>query len=142
MKCIYCGSETQVINSRLQKKANQTWRRRKCLKCGSIYSSIEGVNWGQAIRFSNKGRLEPFSRDQLLLSLYEACRHRRTAQRDATALTDTVLSKLRPHITTASLEREQVIDTAVKALKHFDRAAATTYLAYHPRLEARGTQSL
>ncbi len=132
MVCIYCGKDTQVINSRLQKKPNQVWRRRKCLHCGNIYSSIESVNWGQAIRFSHKGRLEPFSRDQLFLSLYEACRHRKSAQSDATALTSTVLSKLRPHIKVASIEREQVINTAVKALKHFDKAAATTYSAYHP----------
>jgi transcriptional repressor NrdR len=132
MVCIYCGAGTAVTNSRLQKKTNQVWRRRKCLKCGNVYSSIEGVNWGQAVRYSHEGRLEPFSRDRLFLSLYEACRHRKSAQSDATALTDTVLGKLRPRIQAASLDRGQVIDTAMKVLKQFDKAAATAYRAYHP----------
>ena len=108
------------------------WRRRKCLKCGNVYSSIDAINWGQAIRYNHKGRLEPFSRDKLFLILYEACRHRKTAQSDATALTDTVLSKLWSRVASASLTREQIVSTAADVLKHFDRAAASAYLAYHP----------
>ncbi len=132
MVCIYCRNDTQVINSRLQKRANQVWRRRKCLNCGNIYSSIEAVNWGQAVRYKHKDRLEPFSRDLLFISLYEACRHRKTAQTDATALTDTVLSRLWPGIADAAVTRQQIISATADVLKRFDRAAATTYRAYHP----------
>ncbi len=121
-----------MINSRLQKKANQVWRRRRCLSCGNIFSSLEEVNWGQAARFNHKGHLESFSRDKLFISLYEACRHRKTAISDAVGLTDTVLAKLWPRITAASLTREQVIGAATEVLKRFDKAAATAYQAYHP----------
>jgi transcriptional repressor NrdR len=132
MVCIYCRHETQVINSRLQKRANQVWRRRKCLQCHTIFSSLEAVNWDQAVRFKRQGRLEPFSRDQLFLSLYEACRHRKTARNDATALTDTVLNRLWPRLESASLTREQVISVTSEVLKRFDRAAQVQYLAFHP----------
>jgi len=133
MLCVYCGQDTQVVNSRLQKKTNQVWRRRQCTHCGNVFSSLEVVDWNQAIRFKHKSHLEPFSRDKLFLSLYEACRHRKTAISDATGLTDTILSKLWPRIEAASLTRDQVIATATEVLKRFDRAAATAYKAYHPQ---------
>ena len=132
MVCIYCGHDTQVLNSRLRKKANQIWRRRKCIVCQNVFSSLEEVDWGQAVRMERRGHLEPFSRDQLFLSLYEACRHRKTARNDATGLTETVLSRLWPHIDQASLTRERVISTTIEVLKRFDRAAASSYKAYHP----------
>ena len=132
MVCVYCGKDTQVVNSRLQKKANQVWRRRRCLHCHNVFSSVERADWGQAVRFNHKGRLEPFSRDRLFLSLYKACRHRKTAISDATALTETVLGKLRSHAAPATLTRHQVVDAASEVLKRFDRAAATAYQAYHP----------
>ncbi len=132
MVCVYCGHDTQVVNSRSQKRTNQVWRRRKCSNCGNVFSSLEEVNWGQAVRFKHKGHLEPFSRDKLFISLYEACRHRKTAISDATGLTDTVLSKLWPRIETAALTRTQVIAATSEVLKRFDRAAATAYRAYHP----------
>lgn len=131
MVCVYCENETQVVNSRLQKRANQVWRRRQCLKCQNVFSSLEAIDWGKAIRFKRKGRLEPFLRDQLYISVYEACRHRKTASADATGLTGTILSRVWPRIENATLERDLLVRAATEVLKRFDRSAATTYLAYH-----------
>ncbi len=132
MVCIYCGEDTQVINSRLQSRANQVWRRRKCYACNNIFSSIEGVNWVQAIRFKHKSHLEPFSRDKLFVSIFEACKHRKTAVSDATGLCSSVLSKLWPQNDAAILERNQVIRATSAVIKRFDKAAGVQYLAYHP----------
>ncbi len=132
MVCIYCGHDTKVINSRLQARSNQIWRRRQCESCKNIFSSLEGVSWEQAVRFKRKGHLEPFSRDKLFLSVYEACRHRKTAITDSSGLTTTILSKLRPQIEAAALERDQVVRVTSGVLKRFNRAAQVQYLAYHP----------
>jgi transcriptional regulator NrdR family protein len=79
-----------------------------------------------------KTAVEAFSKETLLLSVYEACRHRKTATKDATALTSTILGKLLPQIHQATLTREQIIGATSKVLKNFDKAAHTAYLAYHP----------
>ncbi len=133
MVCIYCGGETQVINSRHQKKSNQVWRRRRCLACQGVFTSYEAADLSSSLVFRrNKTHLEPFQRDRLFLSVYEACRHRKTAETDARALTDTILTKLRGKTQDASIDRTTLVSVSSEVLKHFDRAAATAYLAFHP----------
>ncbi len=133
MVCIYCGKDTEVTNSRLQKKSNQIWRRRKCLTCGSVFTTEETVATGGTLLFRNaKGGIEPFQRDKLFLSVLDSLRHRKTAVSDATALTATIWSRLLPLVQEAGLERDQTVIIAHDVLKKFDKAAASAYQAYHP----------
>lgn len=132
MVCIYCGSPTKVTNSRLQKKVNQTWRRRLCTSCKAVFTTLEAVDTNQALRVRRKKRFEPFSRDTLLLSVYDSLKHRKTATGDATALTGTILGRLYPLISQATLERDDIVTIAVETLQRFDPVAATHYRAFHP----------
>jgi hypothetical protein len=79
-----------------------------------------------------KGTDKPFVRETLLQSLYDSLKHRSAALTDALALTDTVISKLLPHVNQASLNRRDVVHTAHGVLQRFDRAAAVQYKAFHP----------
>jgi transcriptional regulator NrdR family protein len=131
MVCIYCQSPTQVVNSRHQKRQNQVWRRRKCLNCHAVFSTLEAVDTEQAVHvLTNKGSAA-FSRDKLLISIYESLKHRKTALTDATALTNTIWGKLQLLIDNATLLREQVIEVTATTLEHFDEAAAVHYRAFH-----------
>lgn len=76
--------------------------------------------------------LQPFSRDMLFISVYEACRHRKTATADARALSDTIINQLVHSKRTATLQRHQVIQVITEVLHRFDTAAAVQYAAYHP----------
>jgi len=141
MVCIYCQADTKVVNSRLQRRANQVWRRRQCLDCKSVFSSIEAVDLSLALSFRTsqnssvkhpvKTAIEPFQRDVLFTSILESCKHRKTAISDATALTSTILSRLRPHMKGAVIDRDQLVTTAQQILKRFDKAASVHYSAYH-----------
>ena len=132
MVCIYCGSNTHVTNSRHQKRANQVWRRRKCLTCGAIFSTTEGADTSQALSVQKKDGLEPFSRDMLLLSVYDSLRHRKSALEDATALTGTIISTLTPLADNAVLDRDVITTVTTTVLQRFDKPAATSYRAFHP----------
>lgn len=132
MVCIYCGSDTQVTNSRHQKRANQVWRRRKCLNCGALFSTTEGADTSQALSVQKKNGLEPFSRDMLLLSVYDSLRHRKTALQDATALTSTIISALTPLADNAVIERDVIVTITTTVLGRFDKPAAISYSAFHP----------
>lgn len=132
MVCIYCGGDTQVTNSRPQKRLNHIWRRRKCLNCEAIFSTSEAPDLAASWRILKSTGLEPFSRDNLFLSLYDSLRHRKTAQSDATALTDTIVSNVTHHISNGQLERNQLTSEATEVLKRFDNVAATHYAAFHP----------
>jgi len=75
----------------------------------------------------------PFERDQLFLSIYEACRHRPKAIADATALTDTIIHKLlQSGLTDAVVERSRLRSIAHETLGTFDQVAQIHYGAFHP----------
>lgn len=131
MVCIYCSSRTQVTNSRHQKQLNRVWRRRQCLSCHAVFTTLEGVDTIQAFRVSKQKRMEPFSRDKLLLSIHDSLRHRKTAATDATALTNTILSRLQNQLSDAVVAPEQIIQATLETLSNFDSAAASHYRAFH-----------
>lgn len=133
MVCIYCGSATQVTNSRLQKRNNQVWRRRQCVQCGSNFTTHEVADLGStvAVQYSSR-KLAPFSRDILFVSILESCKHRPKAIEDANALTQTIIAQLLPYAQEGVLERDMIATVSGAVLERFDKAAATMYAAYHP----------
>ena len=133
MLCIYCGSDTKVINSRPQKRANRIWRRRTCMTCGTTFTSIETIDLAGSIRVRDAAKaLEPFQRDKLFMSVYDSLKHRKAALTDATGLTDTVISKLLPYMKDAVLYKAAITRETIDTLKRFDKIAATHYEAFHP----------
>lgn len=134
MVCIYCRSKTEVTNSRLQKKTNAIWRRRRCTVCQAIFTSTEHIAYESSLAIGyGTSHIAPFQRDILFLSIYDACRHRKHATSDAAALTETVIGKLLQLGTKDGVvPRNVLVSTAEETLKRFDTAASVHYLAYHP----------
>ena len=139
MVCIYCGSPTQVVNSRLQRRANNIWRRRKCLACGAIFTTEEHPNLHTGLVVRSGHNLAPFSRDHLFASILESCRHRPTSISDAAALTQTIIGELLGGQNNATVELADIVHIAHAVLARFDTAAATMYAAYHPKPQATAT---
>lgn len=132
MVCIYCGRKTRVVNSRSQKKSNTTWRRRECLACRAIFTSIEIFNLETSISIKDKdGNLTPFLRDKLLFSLYDSLKHRKSAENDATHLTQTVISSIMAKSQSVYIEKAALLETVYSILNRFDKAAAVHYKAYY-----------
>ena len=115
MVCIYCGSPTQVINSRQQWRTNGVWRRRLCTVCKNVFTTTEAPDLSTTVMVEPKpgsASLHHFNRDRLFLSIYDSCKHRPTALKDASSLTATVIGKLlgsqeRPGVVT----RDQIVAT-------------------------------
>lgn len=133
MVCIYCSAPTHVTNSRLQKRANQTWRRRHCKACGSNFTTHEVADLGSTIVVArgNTEQLQPFSRDLLFVSIYESTKHRPDALDDASALTQTIIAQLSALATNGKLDRDVIVAVSTAVLERFDKVAATMYAAYH-----------
>lgn len=132
MVCIHCGSETQVTNSRPQKRLNQVWRRRKCLSCSSIFSTEEVAQYTASWAvLDHAGHIRAFERDKLFVSIYSSLQHRTTALRDATALTDTVIKKLIGQARDGVIIGSVLAQTVQVALNRFDTAASVHYQAFH-----------
>jgi len=117
----------------LQKRANRVWRRRQCLHCQAVFTTEEAVQYGGAWAVEGpKGRPKPFSRDKLLLSLYNSLGHRKTALADAGHLADTVIKKLAGQFEGGALTAATIRRTAQVALALCDKAAGVHYEAHHP----------
>lgn len=132
MVCVYCKSETNVTNSRHQKRVNHVWRRRTCQVCCAVFSTIESPDLSQAFSLRRKTLLEPFARETLLISIYDSLRHRPTAVSDASAILSTVLAQLLQHAHESVIERVTLVETVNTVLGRFDTVAATHYRAFHP----------
>lgn len=131
MVCIYCNSKTRVINSRLQKKSNKVWRRRYCPLCKETFTSIEALQDLSFIISGANSPPKPFSRDNLFVSIYLSCGHRTDPINDATALTETIVSKLLLSIKDGCISKSELILTAGDVLRRFDSVASTSYKAYY-----------
>ena len=132
MVCIHCGSGTQVTNSRPQKRSNQVWRRRQCVKCRAVFTTAEAARYEAAWAVRGKsGEINPFSRDKLFLSLHKSCGHRETALNDAAGLTDTIIKKLAGHVTDGVVRARDITQVTQVALNRFDKAASAHYAAFH-----------
>lgn len=84
-----------------------------------------------AFRVRTSGKLRPFVRDILFLSLHVSLRHRKTATSDASGLCDTIIGQL-PHFAEGGIvERDVIVAITTETLQHFDQAAATSYQAFH-----------
>ena len=132
MVCIYCSEPTQVTNSRHQKRSNTVWRRRRCTRCAALFTTTESPDSGKALSVTSGSSSQAFLRDNLLLSVYESLKHRKTALADATALTDTILITIYATANDATIARDSIVDITSTVLKRFDAAAATSYSAFHP----------
>lgn len=97
----------------------------------SIFTTKEQADLESTLLVSG-GTLQPFQRDKLFISLYTSLQHRKDALRAATALTDTVLAKLLPKMSAATIAKADIIAAATETLKNFDHAAHVHYQAYHP----------
>lgn len=132
MVCVYCCGHTKINNSRLQKKVNKTWRRRQCLNCGAVFSSVETPVHYKNWQVKNIGdELKPFLEDRLFLSIYESLKHRENAVIDARELTNTIISKLGPYMSNGLISSSAITNTAQVCLNRFDKVASTHYQAFH-----------
>lgn len=132
MVCTYCRSATQVTNSRLQKRLNQVWRRRRCRRCGACFTTHEKTELNTTLMVRhNKRQAAPFDRDKLFISVYESCKHRTEAINNAQALTQTIIAILNQQAQEGLVDRDELVTVATQVLGRYDAVAATMYGAYH-----------
>ena len=131
MVCVYCGNKTQVINSRHQKRNNGVWRRRQCKKCMAVFTSLEQVDTQTSLVVNKSGRLEPFSRDKVLISLYDSLKHRKTATSDASGLADTIVNQAFARNESSEIGLNALKSIILSTLDRFDPVSAVHFQAYY-----------
>ncbi len=134
MKCIYCGGETDVTNSRRQKRNNQVWRRRKCRACGAVFTSHEAIDLSLALVVDSR-RPAPFITDMLFTEVLLALQDRKDCYLAAREVTSTVIRELLKLPASPRIDPKQISQATAKVLKHLDKRAYLRYLSEHPSLQ-------
>jgi transcriptional repressor NrdR len=135
MVCIYCGGETKVTNSRLQRRNNQVWRRRECLVCQSVFTTHESVELESALSVSVNGQNTPFMPDLLLKELMLALQDRKDVYTASREVLGTIVRKLLALPQKPLYKPGDISKTTAEVLKRFDRRAYLRYLANHHSLQ-------
>lgn len=137
MVCIYCNSDTNIKNSRHKVRLNTVWRRRVCLSCSAIFTTNEEIDYSGTLSVKKKiGAIEPFYKEKIFISVYRSLDHKKSAQPLATAITNTIISKiLSTKIPIKPLINSSNIALIVaKTLKSFDASSAIKYQSYQKNL--------
>lgn len=135
MVCPKCHSEkNRIYNSRPTKRTNQTWRRRRCSQCNFAFSTREYIEADQYLHVVKDTKETSFSRVKLLLALASACEHYSEKPDVAFHLLATIEYKLLQKSSNGRVTTDDIIETVLVTLEHFDTKAYLSYLAAYPTI--------
>lgn len=134
MVCIYCGGQTKIFNSRLQRRSNTKWRRRRCSKCLAVFTTQESPDLASTLMVSRNGAYEPFLTDLLYTEVLLALQDRKNCYIESREITSTVISKLLKLPSSPLFKPAQISRETAKVLKRFNRRSYLRYAAEHPSL--------
>ncbi len=98
MKCPYCGHlDNKVIDSRLNKDASITRRRRACLSCDQRFTTYERLEVMVPMLVKTDGRREAWDRHKLVIGLQKACEKRPVSRDDIDEYVDAIEHKLQDY---------------------------------------------
>ncbi len=135
MVCTYCGGETEVINSRHQKRNNNVWRRRRCANCLSVFTTHEAADLSNLLKVRGKTGLEPFVSDKLYAEVLLALQDRKNCYTEARELVSTITQKLLKQAESPIVSTKQISRATEQVLKSFNRRAWQRYSLEHPSLQ-------
>ena len=131
MVCTYCSSKLKTINSRHLSRDNNTWRRKKCLGCNAVFTSIERLDYRLSWLVKKDDKHVPFNRDELYISLFNSLKHRTNAINEASGLSNTIISKIHSNLNSAEIDISKIKEITYICLKNFDFVASVQYKAYY-----------
>lgn len=135
MVCLYCGGETEVTNSRKQKRNNQVWRRRRCQQCDALFTTHEAIDLSLSLLVEYNGVPTPFVPDRLYTEVLLALQDRPDCYTAAKEVTATVTGNLLKLPQSPLFSPPQISSATALVLKRLDRRGYLRYVAEHPSLQ-------
>ena len=133
MRCPHCQyQDTKVIDTTHDSHGNIR-RRRKCLKCGQRFSSLEHPILSLPLLVKQDGGREEFDREKLLRGIRIACAKRPVPAADVDRLVERVENKLRK-LGKSEVSSRVVGDLVIEGLKELDHIAYIRYAIVYLRM--------
>lgn len=106
MYCPFCHSDQiEVSNSRPTNKGSQVWRRRKCLKCGEVFSTREKIDISYIIVVKKDNHRVQYSQSKLYSGIYHAFIGRKHIDRgDAGLMAQDIIQKIEEYLVSQKIK--------------------------------------
>ena len=135
MLCPGCGSDQiAVSNSRTTSRETQIWRRRKCLRCGFIYTTHEKIDLTHITVIKRSGRKVKYIGAKLYSAIYSAVAGQKSLDRgDAGVMAEKFFQKVEEKLTLLrkkEISTSEIGDIVINIIMAENAGAALRYLAY------------
>jgi len=135
MYCPFCQSDQVIVsNSRPTNKNTQIWRRRKCLKCGNIFTAREKIDVSYIIVEKRDHRHVKFSYLKLYSGIYNALAARkRSDSGQAANIAEEITQKVEEILITQKIKKIKTKDISKLVFKILSKKypdSALLYFAY------------
>lgn len=136
MVCVYCGAKTEVTNSRLQKRSNNVWRRRKCNSCKATFTTHETPYLQNLASVQPKnGEISPFIPEKLFAEIVETLKGTKEPYAVATEITAVISHNLMKNASKGPIKAQEISLNVGQALKKFNKQAWLRYVSEHPSIQ-------
>lgn len=131
MKCPYCGHlDNKVIDSRLNKDATITRRRRECISCDQRFTTYERLEVMLPVLVKKDGRRESWDRHKLVVGLEKACEKRDVSRDKIDEFADQIEHKLQDY-GAKEIPSEAVGEWVMEGLPQLDEVAYVRFASVY-----------
>lgn len=131
MKCPYCEHlDNKVIDSRLNKDATITRRRRECLSCDQRFTTYERLEVMLPVLIKKDGRREAWDRHKLVAGLEKACQKRSVSRDRIDEFADQIEHKLQDY-SGKEIPSEMVGEWVMEGLPYVDEVAYVRFASVY-----------
>jgi transcriptional repressor NrdR len=135
MFCPFCHSNQIIVtNSRPTSKNTQIWRRRKCLKCGEVFTTREKIDISYVVVEKRDNRRVQYSRPKLYSGIYHALVGRKHIDRgNAGEIAENIIQKVEEYLVSQKIKEiksTEIVWLVVRFLSKQYPDIALRYLAY------------
>ncbi len=131
MKCPYCEHlDNKVIDSRLNKDATITRRRRECLSCAKRFTTYERLEVLLPMLVKKDGRREPWDRHKLAIGLEKACEKRDVSRDQIDEFVDGIEQKLQDY-GAKEIPSQMVGEWVIEGLSALDEVAYVRFASVY-----------
>jgi len=131
MKCPYCEHlDNKVIDSRLNKDATITRRRRACVACDQRFTTYERLEVMVPMLVKTDGRREAWDRHKLVVGLEKACEKRPVSRDDIDDFVDEIEHKLQDY-GAEEIPSKAVGEWVMEGLQRLDEVAYVRFASVY-----------
>lgn len=131
MKCPYCEHlDNKVVDSRLNKDATITRRRRECLACAQRFTTYERLEVMLPVLVKKDGRREPWDRYKLIAGLEKACEKRSVSRNQLDEFADDIEHNLQDY-GAKEIKTEVVGEWVMEGLAKLDEVAYVRFASVY-----------